>query len=224
MPLLAERVFSSGKVLGGIAIIEDAHHDTSELRWLPAGEIMREEPLLLERARSLMPRLPLEEIDFLMIERMGKEISGVGMDPNVIGRMMIHGEPEPPSPRIELIGVRDLTDASRGNACGVGLADFTTRKLFEKIDFRATAENVLTSTFYQRAKLPLVLDDERDMLRVALDHFRRRGNDRPRVLLIRDTLTLDELLASESALAALAGRPDIELLSPLREYPFRDET
>jgi len=220
IPILAKAVFSDNKVLGGFAIIEDAYHETAGLHWLDRNKILGKEPQLLKESKALMPRLPVDNIDLLIIKQMGKEISGVGIDTKIIGRLMIWGQQELSRPNIELIGVCDITDASYGNALGVGLADFTTRRLFEKIDFAALKENILTATFYQRGKIPLVFEDERELLNVALQHFQRRGVNKPKVIIIKDTLSLDQMHVSESVLEEVKNRHDIELASELQEIEF----
>ena len=144
MPALAEVVFADDKFIGGFAIIEDAYHDTAAVHWLSSDEILPKEPELLEESKSLMPYFPIDDIDLLIVKRMGKEISGVGLDPKVLGRLMVWGENELPQPRIELLAICDITDASYGNALGVGLGDFITRRLFERIDFAALKENINT--------------------------------------------------------------------------------
>jgi len=223
MPKLAEVVFKTEKIIGGFAIVEDAYHNTAGVHWLNSNEILAEEPALLERAKTLMPKLPIENIDLLIIKRMGKEISGVGIDTKIIGRMMIPDRPEPESPQIELIGVCSITDASYGNALGIGLADFITKRLFEKIDFQALKENILTSTFYQRGRIPLVLDDEKEIVSVALEYFSRRGRAEPKVVIIRDTLSLSDIYVSETVLEQLKDRDDIEFARPTKEIEFDNE-
>ena len=190
------------------------------MHWLDREEILDKEPHLLHESKSLMPRLPVDNIDLLIIKQMGKEISGAGIDTKIIGRLMIWGEDELTSPSIELIGVCDITDASYGNALGAGLADFTTRRLFDKIDFAALKENVLTSTFYHRGKIPMVFEDERELWEVSLQHFKRRGVEKPKIIIIEDTLHLAEVLVSESVLDEVAGRDDIEILNELQEITF----
>jgi len=213
MPCLAEVVLGDSKVIGGFAIVENAYHETCGLHWLGRDEILDEEPAILQQARELMGKLPVYEIDVLIVRQMGKEISGVGMDPKIIGRLMIWGEEELLSPRIELIGVCDITDESYGNALGMGLADFITGRLFERIDFQPIKENVLTSAFYQRAKVPLVLEDEREILEVCLRHFERRGRKDAKVIVIKDTLNISDMYVSESVLSQLKDRDDIEVVS-----------
>jgi len=223
MPAIAEVVFGNGKVIGGFAVVEDAYHECAGIDWLGHDEIMAREPELLEKAKALIPHFPVEDIDLLIIKRMGKDISGVGIDPKVIGRMMIRGEEEPATPRIELIGICDISTASCGNALGVGLGDFITRELFDKIDFQAIKENILTSTFYQRGKTPIVLENEREIIEVVQGHFERRGRDRIKAIMIKDSLHLSQVYVSEGILEEISGSDKIEILSDLQEIEFDDQ-
>src|SRR5262249_54675474 len=126
MPEVARAKLKLAPVLGGLAILEDGLDQTTEIVGLPAERIADQEPRLLSRAREHMARLPFQELDLLIVDRMGKEISGTGMDTNVIGRRKIWGEPEWESPRIERIILRDMTEGSGGNGTGIGLADIIT--------------------------------------------------------------------------------------------------
>ncbi|MGC9349835.1 MAG: DUF2088 domain-containing protein, partial [Anaerolineae bacterium] len=180
--------------------------------------IMDEEPKLLDLSRRHMPRLPLDEVDVLIIDRMGKDISGSGIDPNIIGRNYIRGQPEPERPRIKAITTHDLTEASHGNAVGVGLADVITRHLFDQIDIAATNENTVTSTFLERGKIPVIADDDATAFAYAwrscnqpLPEHTPIGGE-ARILRIRDSLHLTELYASDAALDALRDRDKIELV------------
>jgi len=198
MPRVARQVLRQARILLGLAVVENARHETLHVRALRPDEIPRAEPALLELAREHMPRLPMDDLDILIIDEIGKDISGLGADPNVIGRLKIRGWPEPDKPRIKVIVARDLTEASHGNAAGVGLLDIITRVLFEKIDLAATYENVLTR---------------------ALGVLGPRGI---RVVRIRNTLHINELQVSPPVLEELADRPDIEVLGPVGE--LFDET
>ncbi len=212
MPLVAAQVLRHANILLGIAVVENAYDEPLHVRAIPAALIPREEPALLELARRHMPRLPLEKIDILVVDEMGKNISGLGMDTNVIGRLKVRGQPEPESPDIRMIIARDLTEETRGNAAGVGLADVITRRLFSRIDFPATYENVLTTGFLERARLPIIAESDRAALEIA---FRAAGMPAPgqaRVIRIRNTLRLGDMLVSKAALDAMAGCPDVELV------------
>jgi hypothetical protein len=223
MPALAEVVFAGNKVIGGFALVEDAYHQTAGIHWLNPGEIMSKEPALLEKAKALMPYFPVDDIDLLIIKQMGKDISGVGIDPKVIGRLMIRGEQELPAPKIELIAICDISAASCGNALGVGLGEFITRRLFERIDFQALKENILTATFYQRGKIPIVLENEREIIEVAQKHFEKRGKDKIKAIMIKDTLHLSEIYVTQPVLAAIAAPRMIEIIHQPQEITFDSE-
>lgn len=222
MPSLAEVILGDDKIIGGLAITENALHKTADLTWLNANEILDTEPGILQKVRTLMPHFPINDIDLLIIKQMGKDISGVGIDTKIVGRIMIWGEEELSRPNIELIGLCDITDASYGNALGIGLADFITKRLFDRIDWHALKENILTATFYQRGKTPLVLADEREIITVANSHFQGRGRENPRVIIIKDTLNLSDMYVSEGVLDELENTGDIEIISEPQEIRFDD--
>ncbi len=202
----ARHVLSTGRILGGIALIENARHHLLRIRVLRADQIPGEEPSLLELARENMPSLPVEEADVLIIDRMGKDISGTGLDPNVIGRIRVPGQEEPDRPRIKAIMVATLSERSHGNAVGVGLADVITQSLYDRIDYHATYENVVTSGFLERGKIPLTAPDDQTAFRIALGSCGGVPPGQERVLRIRDTLHLEEVQVSDPVLAGLSGR------------------
>lgn len=212
IPVAARRVLASGKILGGIALVENRRHQVMLVRALAADQILEGEPELLEVARRHMPALPVDELDLLVIDRMGKDVSGVGIDTNVIGRIRIPGQPEPEKPRIGAIAVCDLTEASHGNAVGVGLADVITRRLLDRIDWPATRENVVTSGFLERGKLPVVAEDEEEAAAIGLRSCGLIDPGSERIIRIRDTLHLEEFEASPRVVEQLRSRPDFESL------------
>ncbi|MGC9521927.1 MAG: DUF2088 domain-containing protein [Anaerolineae bacterium] len=212
IPWTAEQILASGKIRFGLALVENAYDDTMLVRALGAEAIMEEEPALLDISRANMPRLPVDDIDVLVIDRMGKDISGAGIDPNIIGRNYIRGEAEPARPRIKAITVHDLTDASHGNAVGIGLADVTTRRLFDKIDLHATNENTVTSTFLERGKIPLVAPDDATAYAWARRSCGVLEPGAERIVRVRDTLHLVDAYVSSAVLAELKGREDIEVV------------
>lgn len=207
----ARVVLGSGFVLAGLAIVENAEEETARLELIPAQDIPQAEPKLLELARSLMPSLPFEDIDLLLVDEMGKNISGVGMDPNIIGRIRVRGQPEPESPRITSIAVFGLTAESHGNALGVGLADVTTRRVLAEIDYSATLANAVTSGFFERAKLPLAAPTARLAVDYGLRAASIREPDRARIVRIKNTLSLSSVYISKPLCEELSGRSDVVL-------------
>ncbi len=197
IPVVGRQILATGKILFGVGIVENAYDETMAVRAVPASRIPDEEPALLELARANMPYLPVEGIDLLIVDEIGKEISGTGMDTNVIGRLRIAGEPEPERPRIQRIFVRDLRGES---AYGIGLADVTTRRLAEKADWKVTEVNAQTSGFLLRAKLPLVVERDEEAL---------TGE---RIVRIKNTLHLESLIVSETVRQEIEGRDTIEVL------------
>ncbi|MBC7236442.1 MAG: DUF2088 domain-containing protein [Chloroflexi bacterium] len=221
IPKVARVVFERARVLAGLAIIENAFGGVAELVGLAPQEILDREPALLARAKELSPKIPFHDIDIALVERMGKEISGTGMDCYIIGRRRIIGEPEwPEAPQIRTLVVIDLTEASHGNGLGVGLADMTTRRLADKIDWAITRANIMTSGNLERGKLPLVFDTDRDALEAAAFRERATPLEALRVVCIRDTLHLRHLLVSEALAREAAQRDDLEIISEALPLPF----
>jgi hypothetical protein len=212
MPRVAEHVLANANVVVGVAIVENALDQTMCVQAIPTAEIPRVEAELLDVARAHAARLPVDDLDVLLIDRMGKDISGVGIDTNVIGRTMIAGEEDPPAPRIGMIACHELTPASHGNACGMGLADVVTRRLADAIDHDVTRTNIVTSGFLLRGKLPLVADDDRQAWELCLRGAGLIDSETVRAARITDTLHCSELWVTDAVLADLTQRPDVEVL------------
>ena len=212
IPVAARQILSQSKIRLGIGIVENAYDETAVIRAVRPEQMAAEEERLLDLSKSLMPSLPVDQLDLLIIDQMGKDISGTGMDPNIIGRIRIRNEKEPETPDITNIIVTDLSEASHGNALGMGLADFITRRLSEKIDFLATYENILTSTFTERGKMPMVADTDRGAIEYA---FRSQGLIKPEdtgIIRIKNTLCLSELYVSGSVYERVKDQPQIEVI------------
>jgi len=223
MPRVAQEILKSGKVLGGLGLVENAYDQPLHLEAIPASHIPRREPELLDLSRRHMPSFPLDEIDLLVVDQIGKNISGVGMDPNIIGRMGITGEPEPNVPNIGMIIIRDLTEESHGNALGMGLADICTRRFHDKVDLRPMYENIFTSTFLQRGKIPIVAETDEEAFAYAVRALWCLEPGRLRIVRIRDTLHLSEMLLSQAALNQV--RPGVALTSDPSQTPlFQSES
>lgn len=223
IPAWGEEILNKAPILMGLAIVENAYEQTQHVEALRPEQFTRREPHLLEEARTAMPRIMLQGIDLLIVEQIGKNISGTGMDTNVIGRMLLPGVKEPDSPGIARIVALDITDESHGNANGVGLADIITRHLYERIDFKATYANVFTTTFLNRAYVPVVLESDREAIEAAIDIQRLEKTVRARVVRIKNTLNIGEIEISASLLEEFEKHPDLERAGDLAEMRF-DET
>jgi hypothetical protein len=221
IPEAAKVVFDSGKIIGGIALVENANDKTMLLRAIEVDKIMSLEPDLLDISRANMPALPVNKLDVLLVDRMGKNLSGAGMDTNIIGRIRIYGQPETEDPDIRSIVVSDLTDESHGNAIGIGLADVITKNLYDKINFEVTYKNVATSSFLERGKIPIVAENDHAALLLALRNCGLVGNGTERIIRIKDTLHLDELYVSDALIDELKEDPLIEVES-IRSDLFND--
>ncbi|MCP5520372.1 MAG: hypothetical protein H7A46_02340 [Verrucomicrobiales bacterium] len=214
-------------LLGGLAVVENQAHQTARLAGvLPAVLESAEEELCAE-ARALMPRLPFDEVDLLIVDRMGKNLSGTGMDPAIIGRM-IHGysteiDPEQPPPRVRRLFVRDLTPESHGNAIGVGMADFTTDRLVAAMDARITSVNALTALSIQGAKVPIHFPCDRAAIEAALRSLALPDVATARVVRIRDTLSVETLECSESLAGCVRSDCSVEISGVPRPFDFDAE-
>ncbi len=208
MPQAARRILATGKVVLGVGVVENAYDETAIIEALTPAEILTREPELLATAKQLMPSFPLCDIDVLIVDQIGKNISGSGMDPNIIGRMKIPGQPAAEFPKVKVIVVTDITEASHGNACGIGLADVTTRRLADKIDWDATYMNGITSGFYEHFMLPIVAPTDLQAfewgIRASHDPYQPK-----KIVRITDTLHVSELYVSDAALAEVKERVEI---------------
>ncbi len=218
-------ILNSVPVLCGVAIVEDQHHQTADIEVLRPENIAREEERLFEKARSLMPRLPLDEIDLLIVDQIGKEISGSGMDTNVIGRDIAGYSTSLSAnngvkPRIFRIFVRDLSSATQGNGTGIGLADFTTTRAVKALDLRYMYINSLTAIGLHPAKIPIHFDTDREAIQQALLSLASTAPETLRVVRIANTLSLDRLLASEPCVDSVNGRPGVTLAGKARNMEF----
>jgi len=223
MPEVAQMVLEKAPVLLGLAILENGYDQTAKIVVLEPSEFATEEPKLLEEARALMPILPFDEADVLLVGEIGKNFSGTGLDTNVIGRMRIYGEPEFDRPRIQYIVAHDLSVATHGNATGIGLADFTTQKLMDKSDYKLLLENVLTGTNIYRGNIPLVLSNDRSAIEAAQRCLWMEKPVQARMAYILNTLEVSRLLVSESLLPVVSKQMGVKVLSELNELEFDGE-
>jgi hypothetical protein len=216
-------IFASGRVLFGVAIVENAYEETAMIEAIPPERVAERERELLKESAKLMPGLPVSEMDVLFVDELGKNFSGTGMDTNVIGRFRILGVEEPESPKVKYLIVSDVSEASHGNTLGVGLADFTTQRLFEKIDYEAMNQNVLTSTFPERAKIPMVLANDRETLEAAIRCNWGVEPEETRFVRIPNTLHLRYAYISENLLEEALAGGNVEVIEEAAEMEFDEQ-
>ena len=219
IPALGKALLERLNVVAGVALVENAYDQTARVCALRSEEFATREPELLAEARINMPRILAHGIDLLIVDEMGKDISGTGMDTNVIGRMMLPGVQEPDEPGVARICVRRLSARTHGNANGVGLADVIPKQLLDEIDFDATYANAFTSTFLNRAYVPIVKDCDRDAIAAMFEVLRFEDGAQARVARIRNTLAVEHIQLSE-ALARDSDHPDLERVGDFTPMRF----
>jgi len=220
VPEAARVMMREAKFVLGVGILENAYDETARIVVLNPEDFEKEEPHLLEDARRLMPRLPFDEIDILIVDELGKNISGTGMDTNIIGRLLIRREKEFEKPNINKIIVLDVTPASHGNTLGVGLADITTRRLVNKIDYHAMYTNALTAGFLNRVFVPLTCETDKEAVATAIGTFKRKDPGRLKVMRIKNTLKIERLYISEPLLEEARARDDIQVIGEIEPMKF----
>ncbi|MCB0324338.1 MAG: DUF2088 domain-containing protein [Bdellovibrionales bacterium] len=203
---MGQVVLDSGKILAGLAILEDGFDKTAELHAVLPQDIPSVEPKLLERHRKYFPALPIDSLEVLIVSEIGKTFSGTGMDTNVIGYRGIKGYEDLDTPSIRIIAALDLAEASKGNAIGVGLADFITTRLRDAIDERKTFLNVYTTGDMNRGKIPFALESDEELVRVIKERFGEK-----RWMFIPNTLQLEHLYVSEDLVSEIRENPACEL-------------
>jgi len=223
MPLAARLVTQKAPVLFGLASVENAYHEAAHIAaMLPEGIGGSEEKELLKLAYAYMPYFPFKEIDVLIVDEMGKNISGVGMDPKVIGRVRVHGVPNPIRCEIRAITVLNLTPQAHGNASGIGLADVTTRRLVDQIDFEALYINCATAGMcgIQRSFIPMVAPDDRAAIITALRVCGQPDPLQARIIRIKNTLSLGEMDISSRLVQELGAAQNPESFSSFFPLTF----
>jgi hypothetical protein len=217
LPERARLLFAETPVVGGLGVIENADERVAEVHGVPADEIVDREPALLARSAELFPELPVEDLDLLVLDEIGKNVSGTGMDTNVVGRMLIHGEPEPDSPAITRIYARSLTEETHGNANGIGLADFAHVDAVEDVDLTTTYINNVSGGQPERGRIPLACPSDRVALHLAYSTTGVADPGEMRIARIRNTLEPGELQVSAPVARELADREDVTVgaLEPL---------
>lgn len=221
---VARTVLQSGKVLFGVGIVENGFSQTSKIGILRPHEFEEKEKELLLEAKRLATRLPLEDVDVLIIEEMGKDISGTGLDTKVVGRILMPlVAREPDTPRVKRIVVCDLTENTEGNADGVGLADFVTQRLVDKIDLNALYVNAIAGAEPEHAKIPLTLKNDREAIEVAIGSVGIISREELKIMRIKNTLRLGEVEVSEAYRNVISKIEDLEIVEDARPMEFDDD-
>ncbi len=213
IPKAAEIIMEKAPILIGVAILENAEDTTAKIEVLPKEKIADREKELIIEAKTLMPSLPFNTADLLVVQEMGKNISGVGIDSNITGRILVRGEDDSNGPSIYRIVCLDLTEESHHNGLGVGLADVITRRLFNKLDLETTYANVITSGFLERGFIPIIQENDKLAILTALSCCNRKVTMADaKVAFIKNTLDVKELLVSEALLNETKGKEYVEVL------------
>jgi len=216
IPAAAALILERANIVAGLALVENAAHELAVVRATLPQDFLEVDRELLKTANTYLPRVPFEHLHLLVVGWLGKNISGSGMDYNVVGMWRrIGGER---APNFERIAVLDITPESDGNGLGVGIADFTTRRLYDKLELARMYLNGLTSGALEAIKIPIVLDSDREAMQVGL-HTVGHSRD-ARVAVIRSTLELDELWVSEALADEVAANPRLERLGQAEELEF----
>ncbi len=213
-------VLKKAPVLCGLGMVENGYDETAKIVALKPEELETKERELLETAKQMMPRLPFNEIDLLIVDEMGKDISGTGIDPNVTGRNrdLIGVFPHPTN--IKRLFVRDLTSNSNGNATGIGLADLTTKRLVDKINYQATYMNCITGISLEKAAVPMHFENDQQAIKVALGSIGLTPPEKSKIVRIKNTLQVDEIEVSEVYGEELRNRSDLEVLEGPQPMSF----
>lgn len=204
----------------GLAVLENAHEQTGRVQVVERDELLEVEPVLLEEARRMMARLPFDQFDLLVIGEIGKNYSGAGIDPNVVGRLLIETQPEPGTPSITRICCLDLSPESHGNGTGVGIADLTTQRLLDGIDPIPFRMNNLTACFLWRSKLPIAFPNDRECIESGIKTCWQPIPERLRLAIIPNTLELSELWVSPALAEDARQHPHLEIVDGPKEAPF----
>jgi hypothetical protein len=213
LPEIAAQLLEELPVAGGVAILEDQHDDTARIEGIPPAGFLDREKELLETAYGIMPKIPFEELDVLVLDRQGKDVSGQGMDTNVIGRRPFAiQEPEPETPDIKRIFTRGLTETTHGNAMGMGSADFVHEDLLAGIDMPTTLINALTASTTRGVRIPPAVETDRGGLVAALSTIGIVDPESVRVVRATDTMRLHRFYASSGLIEEARSRDDLRVI------------
>lgn len=218
---VADSVIRKCRVLCGVGIVENAYDETALIAAVAPEDFYEREKVLLRQAREWLPRLPFPDVDVLIIDRIGKDVSGTGMDTNVVGRKYNdHAATDQDDARVRRIFIRGLTEKTHGNACGIGLAEFTTNRTAAQIDSEITKVNCVTAGHPTAAMLPLLYETDREAIVAALSTIGLTPSENARVVHITDTLHLETVDVSEAYASEIPAQSRLETIAPARPMNF----
>lgn len=211
IPAMAAVTLAKEKILCGVALVENAYHETAQIEVLRAGEVLDREPELLRLAWDLMAKIDIPQFEVLVMDEIGKNISGTGFDTNVVGRY--NSDCAFGGPKIKRVAALDITDVSHGNGNGIGMLDMTTRRAYEKFSMEQTYPNCITSTVPLTVKIPMVLKNDLQVFQCCIKTCNVSAPSKIRIVRIKNTLSLDEIEVSTSLIPEVQAHPRMEILS-----------
>jgi hypothetical protein len=220
VPQVAELIIRKAPIIQGVGILENGYEQTMKISFVSPEDIIRTDSELLKISKEVMPMLPLDELDVVIVQEIGKNISGTGFDTNVIGRLYINGEKEIEKPNIKKLVVFDISEESHGNALGIGLADITTKQLVNKINYKDMFANAITCTFLNRAKIPITADTEKKAVEIAVKTCWKLEQSNLKLLIIKNTLDLEYLYVSKAAWNKIEDSKKIEACGDWEKLSF----
>ena len=221
IPIVAEEFLAKMNVVFGVGVVQNAYDEISEIEAMEKDKIVERDHAMLQIAKKRLARLKFNDIDVLIVDKIGKNISGEGHDPNVTGRSFMPGFEE--DFRTQKLFIRGLSEETHHNACGLGGADITTRRCLNSCDWESTWVNLGTNTMIDGGKIPVYLDNDKEALMLAIRTCRKIDYNKAKIARIPDTLHLDEIEISESLIPDILNRDDVEIISEPYEMPFDSE-
>lgn len=207
----AKLILDKYPVIFGVGIIENAYDKTFHVEAVPSECLIKREKELVKIAKDKMPRLVIPDIDVLIVDQIGKNISGAGYDPNILGRSSVLTKYSLPIPNIRKMVLLNLTTESHGNGIGMGLFDVVTKKVFEQLDYEAMYANALACKCIEDVKIPLIAADKEEAVRVAIKCIRDVDKENLKIVEIKDTLSLDRIWVSKSVIEDIQNNPKIKI-------------
>ena len=218
MVKFARVILKKAPIIAGFGILENGYDKTLKIKAAKPENFSQVDKELLVECKKILPRLPVDKVDLLVLQEVGKNISGTGMDPNIVGGLIDPGDFQ--EPEIKKLLVLDLTEESQGNAVGIGLAHMITEKLYQKIDLKATNTNAITATFFERARIPIVFPDEKKAIKAGLKAIWNLPGVLPRIIIMKNTLKLDEMIVSQAIWDEIKDKANISAASEWMPLEF----